>query len=377
VKINPRHYIPIIALVVALTVTIIACSPKSSPTPSTTGTQDVAVKLVFTTQPVGAEAGSVFATLPMVAAEDINGNVVTGSRELVFLTITSGTGSSPPILFGGTTATSVNGIVNFKELSIDKAGSYTLTATSSGLTSAVSDPFDITPGAGVYLSFSTPIVGASAGAAFMTQPVVTFLDIYGNTANSSTAEVSLSLIPNPYNLNPFAVLSGVKKVKAVNGVVDFKDLSIDKVGSYTLMAKIEGMTSVVSTPFEITPGVAVKLVFSTQPAGGAAGSPLIINPPAIAVLVQDIYDNVVTSSTAEVSLTITPNTGASRAVLSGVTKIKVEYGAADFEGLSIDKVGTGYTLTASSNGLISAVSDPFDITPSPTPATPSSNVTTP
>jgi hypothetical protein len=355
---------------------MIACSPKSLPTASTTRTRDVAVKLVFTTQPVGAEAGSVFSTQPVVVAEDIDGNVVTSYRGIVFLTISSDSGSSPPKLFGGTTATLVNGTVNFKELSIDKVGSYMLMATSSGLTSAVSDPFKITPGTGAHLSFGA-IVGASAGSVFRTQPPVTFLDIYGNTATGSTAEVNLSLIPDPYNLNKGAVLSGTKKAKIVNGVADFKDLSIDKVGNYVLMAKIEGMTSVVSAPFEITPGAAVKLFFSTQPVGGAAGSPLTINPPAISVLVQDIYDNLATISTDEVSLTITPNTGASGAVLSGATKIKAVNGIASFEELSINKVGAGYTLTASSNGLISAVSAPFDITPSPTPATPSLNVTKP
>jgi hypothetical protein len=376
-KISPGHYILAVALLIALTATIVACSPKSSPTPSTMVAREVAVKLVFTTQPVGAEAGSVFSTQPVVVVEDINSNVVTSHRGIVLLTITTDAGSSPPKLFGGTTATLEKGIVNFKELSIDKTGSYTLTAMSSGLAPAVSAPFKITPGAGAHLSFSRPIVGASAGSVFRTQPVVTFLDIYGNTATGSTAELSLSLISDPYNLNKGAILAGTKKAKIVNGVADFKDLSIDKVGIYALMAKIEGMTSVVSAPFEITPGAAAKLFFSTQPEGGAAGSPLTIDPPAIAVLVRDIYDNVATSSTDEVSLTITPNTGASGAVLSGAIKIKAVNGIASFEGLSINKAGAGYTLTASSNGLISAVSDPFEITPSPTPATPSSNVTKP
>lgn len=377
-KINPRHYIPhklTLALIVALTITMISCSPKSSPVPSLTKTQDAAVKLVFTTQPLGGEAGSVFANLPVVAIEDSNGNIVTSSRKIASLTITNDAGSSPTTLFGGTTVTPVNGIFNFKDLCIDKAGRYTLTATSSGLISAVSEPFDITPAAGAIPIFSTEPVGTAAGSPFITQPVVTILDIYGNEATSSTAEVSLSIIPNLETMG--AVLSGVTKVKAVNGVVNFKGLSIDNAGSYRLMAIIDGMTSTNSATFTITPGAAARLFFNTQPVGGAARSPLTIMPPAIAITVQDVYGNVVTGATAEISLNITPNTGASGAVLSGVTKLKAMNGVADFEGLSIDKVGKGYTLTATSSGLISAVSDPFDITPSPTPATPSSNVTTP
>ncbi len=373
-KISPGNYFPTMALIVILVTTLIACSPKPSPTLSTTGTQGPAVKLVFITQPAGAEAGAVFVTQPVVAIEDSHGNMVTGSSKVVFLTITRGEGSTPPVLFGGTTVVSVNGIANFKELAIDKAGRYTLTATSDGLTSAVSDPIEITPHEGAKLSFSIQPVGASAGSAFATQPVVTVLDIYGNTAISSKAEVSLSIIPDRESLG--AVLSGVTKVKAVNGVVKFKGLSIEKAGSYFLMATISGQTSAFSGPFDITPGAPVKLAFSTQPVDSAAGSPLTVSPPAIAVLVQDIYGNKVTGSTAEISLTITPNTGTIGAVISGVTKLKAEYGVVGFIGLSIDKVGTGYTLTASSIGLTSAISDPFDIT-APAPDTTSSNTTAP
>jgi hypothetical protein len=348
------------ALVVVLAVTLIACSSKSPPTTSSTGTQPVAVKLVFTTQPVGATAGSPFATQPVVAAVDINGNVVAGPRKMVTLSITGITADSHISLFGGTTVMSVNGVFNFKEISIDRAGTYTLTATSNGLTSAVSSPFDITPIEGARLVFSKEIVGASAGLAFAAQPVVTVLDMYGNTVPGSTAEVSLGLVPiTPESYE--GILSGVTKIKAVNGAANFTGLSIDKVGTYTLMATSGGLTPVYSNSFDITPGTGVKLFFNTQPLTAA---------------VQDDYGNTATSSSAEITLTITPNTGANGAALSGVTKLKAINGIASFEGLSIDKVGTGYKLTATSSGLKSGVSDPFDITP-PAPVPTSSNATTP
>jgi hypothetical protein len=377
-KIYRRHHVAAkitIALIIALTMTMVACSPKSSPVPSSTKTQDAAVKLVFITQPAGGEAGSVFTTLPVAALADSNGNIVTNTMKIASLTITDNSGSSPITLFGGTTVISVKGIFKFKDLCIDKVGRYTLTVTSSGLAPAVSEPFEITPSAAAGLFFSTQPGGGTAGSAFTTQPSLTILDIYGNRATSSTAEVSVIL--NFSLESPEAVLSGIKKVRAVNGVASFKELSIDKAGSYTLTAIIAGMASAGSATFTITPGAAAKLFFNTQPAGGPAGSPLTTMPPAIAVLVQDVYGNTVTGSTAEISLAITPDTGASGAVLSGMTKLKAVNGVADFEGLSIDKVGTGYTLTAASSGLISAVSEPFDITPSPTPTTSSSNVTAP
>jgi hypothetical protein len=360
------------ALLIALTMTVLACSPKPSPT---TSTQSTAVKLVFITQPAGAEAGSVFGTLPVVAVVDSNGNIVTGARNIARLAITDNSGDSPVALFGATTVTPVKGVYNFKDLVIDKVGRYTLTATSSGLAPAVSQPFDITPAeAGARIVFSAEPSGGAAGSPFATQPVVTILDTYGNRVPNATDEVSLLL---SFSLEaPDAVLSGVTTVRAVNGVATFRGLSVDKAGSFTLMAVISGLTSRESTVFTITPGAPDRLFFSTQPVGGPPGSPLTTMPPAIAVLVQDAYGNTVNGATPEIILAITPGTGTNGAVLSGVTKLKAVNGVADFEGLSIDKLGKGYTLTATSSGLTPAVSDPFDIAPSP-PAPSSENTTAP
>jgi hypothetical protein len=373
-KKEPRHYYAYeltIALVLALAMIVIACSPKPSQTTLSKVTESAAVKLVFTTQPSGAEAGSVFATLPVVAAEDINGNVVSGSNRVVILTITG----SPPGsggLFGGTTVTSANGIFKFKELAIDQAGTYTLTATSSGLNPAISAPFNITPIGGAKLIFNNQIVGASAGSPLAAQPVLTVVDMYGNKSTSSPAQVSLSLVPiTPESYD--AALSGTTSANAIDGVVEFKGLSVDITGSYVIIASSGGLIAAQSNVFDITPSAAVKLFFNTQPVTTTPGSPLTVQPPAIAVLVQDIYGNTVTDSSAEITVTITPNTGTSGAMLSGVTKLKASSGVGAFEGLSIDMVGKGYTLTASSSGLTSAVSDTFDITPAAT----SSNSTAP
>ncbi len=363
------------ALTAVLAAGLIACSPGPSPTTSSKQTQSAAVKLVFTTQPAGAEAGAFLATPPIVAAVDSNGNVVAGSHRVITLAITGGTAEPPVTLFGGTTMTSENGIFAFKELSVDKAGTYTLTATSSGLTPAVSDPFTITPIHGARLVFSTKIAGASAGAGFAAQPAVTVLDRYDNTAYGSTAMVSLSLVvvtPESYD----AILSGVTKLKAVNGAASFTGLSVNRAGTYVLTATSSSLTPAYSNSFNIGPGTGIKLFFNTQPLTAAAGEPLTVMPPTIAVLVQDAYGNTATDSSAEITLTITPGTGSSGAVLSGTTQLKATGGTACFEGLSINTVGNGYTLTATSPALAPAVSELFDITP-PEPPPASSNTTSP
>ena len=106
--------------------------------------------MVFGMQPAGAIAKSVFTTQPVVWIEDANGNICKSSSSAppVTLSITPGTGTPGAVLSGTTTINSVfqgdDGVAAFQGLSIDLAGSgYKLVATSSGLTSAISDTFDV------------------------------------------------------------------------------------------------------------------------------------------------------------------------------------------------------------------------------------------
>jgi hypothetical protein len=348
------------ALVIGLCLMLAACSPQSTPTTSATPQQ--AVKLVFSTQPKGGDAGSHLIIQPVVKAVDANGKVVSGTRQIVTLSLTGITPEMHIGLYGATTLTSLTGVFTFSELSIDKVGTFTVTATCSGLTSAVSDPVIITPVGGAHLSFIIKLTGGIGGSPLTVQPVVSVLDMFGNTSTSSSAEINLSMTsitPDPYG----AKISGSLTAKAVNGIATFKDVSIDLVGTYILTAFSQGLVPAYSNSFEITPGAPVKLFFNSQPITTTSGSPLTTLPPAIPVLIQDACGNTVTYSSAEVAIFITPKTGTAGAILSGPTKVSATTGAANFEGLNIDKVGTGYTLTATSPGLITAISDAFDIIP--------------
>lgn len=112
------------------------------------------------------------------------------------------------------------------------------------------------------------------------------------------------------------------------------------------------------------PGPAVKLAFRVPP----PASEIVEQPfsPAPVVVVQDAFGNRVTGSTAPITLALTAGTGT----LNGVTTQNAVAGEASFPGLSINAVGTGKILTASSGGLTSAISDPFVITGIPVIVTP-------
>ena len=96
---------------------------------------------------------------------------------------------------------------------------------------------------------------------------------------------------------------------------------------------------------------------STQPSNAAAGAAIT---PAVQVAILDAFGN-----TDDLHGQRHPGAGhqPGGGTLSGTTTVAAVNGVATFSNLSINKVGTGYTLTATSGALTSATSDAFDITP--------------
>jgi len=83
--------------------------------------------------------------------------------------------------------------------------------------------------------------------------------------------------------------------------------------------------------------------------------------PQPIVAVQDLDGNTVPTSTVWVSLAIMNNpSGGTLNCSSGLAKW-AEAGLATYWGCSIDKVGTGYTLVATSPGLVGVTSFSFDV----------------
>ena len=145
---------------------------------------------------------------------------------------------------------------------------------------------------------------------------------------------------------------------AVNGIATFSNLSIDKAGTgYTLAAGDGSLAGATSNSFDITAGTAAKLAFGQQPTGATAGANI---SPAVTVLVQDTNGNTVTTDSSSVTLAIGTNPGSG--TLSGLTTVAAVSGIAVFSDLSIDKTGTGYTLTAGDGSLAGATSSGFNIT---------------
>ncbi len=113
--------------------------------------------------------------------------------------------------------------------------------------------------------------------------------------------------------------------------------------------------------FTVAPGPATHLAFGTQPPSNAVTGQSL---GSVTVQVLDANNNVVTGSSAPVTMTIANNPGS--ATLSGTTTVNASSGIATFANLSVNKVANGYTLQASSGSLTSAISSTFNITPAGT-----------
>lgn len=116
----------------------------------------------------------------------------------------------------------------------------------------------------------------------------------------------------------------------------------------------------VVTGFVPGPQPATRLGMLVQPSDVAVLD--AISPP-VRVEIRNNAGQVVTNSTLPVTMSITPNTGTPGASLSGQVIVNAENGIATFNNLRINQAGTGYTLTASAQGLTSVTTAPFAVNP--------------
>jgi len=196
---------------------------------------------------------------------------------------------------------------------------------------------------------------AAAGAALTPGVQVAVQDAQGNTLTTATTSITVAIGTNPAS----GTLSGTTIVAAVKGVATFSTLSLSTAGSgYTLTASATGLTGATSNAFTISlsVGPAAKLVFTVQPSNVTPGAAIT---PAMQVLVQDAQGNTVTTATATITVAI--GTNPASGTLAGATTLAAVNGVATFANVSINNLGTGYTLTVSATTLTGATSSSFNV----------------
>src|SRR5438552_3960098 len=177
-------------------------------TSSITGTQSgivvnaaAANKLVIQTQPPAtATAGVAFSPQPVIWVEDTFGNLVTTDNGRV---ITAARSAGTGTLQGTLTATTVNGVAAFSNLSHNLANTITLNFTATGLTAATSGSIVVSPAAFAKLQLLVP--GETAAPA---------------TASGKTGTPTASTAATAFNITVNAVDNFWNVVNSITDTVD-------------------------------------------------------------------------------------------------------------------------------------------------------------
>jgi hypothetical protein len=259
------------------------------------------------------------------------------ARRPASLTLSGGT-------FAGGSATAAaaasGGVATFSTLTIDKAGSYALTATDGSLTPAVSARFTINPAAAGRLVVSGFPSPTTAGAAHTF--TVTAEDPYGNVASGYAGTVHFTSSDAravlPVNYTFIAADAGRHTFSAI----------LKTTGTQSLTATDTTTASITGTDGGITvqPAAASKFVL-TGPSSVTHGVPF-----RLTLTVEDAYGNVVTGYTGTVHFRSSDGTAT---LPANYTFTAGDAGAHTFTGLVLHKRGKQtVTVTDTQNSSLTA-----------------------
>lgn len=346
-----------------------------------TVTPGAAAAVQFSQQPdTAATVNEVLSPQPIAKIVDQDGNTVTSSVANIAMSLNSPVTGTHALL-GTSTIPAANGVSDFVDsgLRIDSntGGSFTLTASSAGLTSATSVAIAISrSGIPSKIEFSTQPAAQTVNDDLLLtpellprQPVVRILDDSNNLVTGiSPGLVTLSLVG--CSAAGGTNLLGTSTGTPVGGVLTFTNLRLSLVDPLQAPAACQLVASFTYATITYTrtsnvvqilaPGTTpYKLAWTKQPSTAGINQAIrgIAPVASITVTVQDAAGSTVSSdnsTTVVLSKLIGPGT------LGGVVTATAVNGIATFEAPTLNAVGT-HQLRASSTGLVAADSNAFFI----------------
>jgi len=229
--------------------------------------------LVFGTVP---STGTINSPLDTVKVIPVNAGVTdvnyTGA-------ITLAQASGPGITSGTLTVNAANGVAAFGNVQMSATGSYTLTATATGLTSApASSSITIQSGSLSFVGFPTTGVANNPLTSFTVQALNADL----TPDNTFTGAVTISLASGP------GTVGGTVTKNAVAGVATFGAIKLSEQGTYTLTASATGLTSGTSSSIVISgAGAYTWSAASGNWSSATSWTPNRTNPQTSDILVFD------------------------------------------------------------------------------------------
>lgn len=305
-----------------------------------------ATRLEFGQQPTTEAAGATITPSITVRAEDAVGNLDTNFTGPVTLAIASGPADA--VLSGTTTRSASGGIATFDNLSIQRAGSFTLRATSGALTEDTSVAFQITPGppSGATSEITTSPTSIPANGTSTSTITVLLRDAFGNALTTGGATVAVS--------TTLGALGPV--TDNGNGTYSATLTSSTTAGTATISGTVNGPAISDTATVDFTLVGAPTLVIQVQPSDTSVGQPI---SPSVVVRVVDGLGNTLTSFTGNATAAL--STRPAGAELEGDTVEPFQNGVATFDDLRIDQGGTGFRLAFTAPGAVGVVSSSFDV----------------
>ncbi len=254
---------------------------------------DVVDRLAFSTQPAGAVGGVAFTTQPVVEVR-AGASATSANNAVSVVTLALSGGPAGAVLTCTTNPVTVSaGVAAFAGCKIDKAGTYTLTATSPSLNSATSSSLAVVAGPASKVAFTSQPTGGVVTQVFPIQPVVAIQDAGTNTVTTTafaTATVTLAIGTNPSG-GTLTCTGGLSKA-AVAGVATFSGCAIDRAGTgYTLVATASSLASATTSAFNITVPTAAITLTTSAPIPPGAQNPVILWGQGFTLSVQFAMPN--------------------------------------------------------------------------------------
>jgi len=249
----------------------------------------VATQLVVTSPPPATvTAGNGFSV--SVTAEDKFGNVDPTYNGSVTLAVANNLGGNP-ITF---TATASQGVAAIP-VTLNSAGSYSLTATANGLTETTPPISVNVTGQVVNQATQLKVSSQSTTSVLAGSPfslVIEALTSANALASSYSGTVTLTLASGPAG-----ALVGTTIVPASGGFASFPSVTLSRPGTYIIQATASGLSSVITAAITVTSappapyvlGATVVFTQKTNKKGKPVGKPLLIG-------YQFIFDTAMSSS---------------------------------------------------------------------------------
>ena len=278
-----------------------------------------------------------------VTAFDPYGNLATNDDA----TVNFSSSDSQATLPAGSTLTDGTGSFS---ATLKTAGTQSISA-SDGTASGTQSGITVSPAATrqfLVTGFPSPTTAGVAGSF-----TVTAEDPYGNATPAYNGKVKFTSSDGQASLPA--------KTKLTGGTGSFT-ATLSTAGTQSITATDTATTTITGSQAGITvnPAAAAKLVFGQKPSDATAG---VAISPAVTVMVEDQFNNLVTGDGSTVTLTLSAGTfegGSSTAAASAVN------GVATFGSLKIDAAGK-YTVSATDGTLTgTGASNKFTISPAAT-----------